>query len=127
MKKEYTNCFLVFIMGLKQVERRIRVMQLRCSGYTEVQIADVLGVSERTVRRDLRSSAAEDFVCEFKRRQFKDIEECEDLKMRLDFRDKMLNKLMPKKVNQTIQGGKTPFVLRMWKPEEEETKDERNK
>ena len=114
-------------MGLKQVERRIRVMQLRCSGYTEVQIADVLGVSERTVRRDLRSSAAEDFVCELKRRQFKDIEECEDLKMRLDFRDKMLNKLMPKKVNQTIQGGKTPFVLRMWKPEEEETKDERNK
>ena len=84
-------------MGLKQVERRIRVMQLRCSCYTEAQIAAVLGVSERTVRRDLRSSDAEEFVCELKRRQFKDIEECQDLKMRLDFRDKMLNKLMPKK------------------------------
>lgn len=107
-------------MGLKQDERRIKVIELRCSGYTETQIAEMLGVSERTVRRDLKSSIAEEFVCELKRRQLKDIEESKDPKIRLLYRDKLLNKLMPKKVNQTVSGGKTPIFLQMWKPEENE-------
>ena len=106
-------------MGLKQDERRISVIELRCSGYTQTEIAEMLGVSERTVRRDLKSSIAEDFVSELKRRQLKDIEESKDPKIRLHYRDKLLNKLMPKKVNQTISGGKTPIVLQMWKPEDE--------
>ncbi len=105
-------------MGLKQDERRIRVIEFRCSGYTEAKIAELLGVSERTVRRDLKSSIAEEFVRELKRRQLKDIEESKDPKIRLLYRDKLLNKLMPKKVNQTVVGGKAPIILQMWKPED---------
>ena len=81
-------------MGLKQNEWKIRVIELRCSGYSEVKIAELLGVSERTVRRDLKSSIAEEFVEELKRRQLRDIEESEDPKIRLLYRDKLLNKLM---------------------------------
>ena len=106
-------------MGLKQDERKIRVIELSCLGYTERKIAGLLGVSERTVRRDLKSVDAEDYVGELKRRQLKDIEESKDRKIRLHFRDRLLNKLMPKKVNQTVTGEKASIILQMWKPEED--------
>ena len=108
------------MLGLKQDQRRVRVIELRCSGYTEAQIAEMLGVSERTIRRDLRSAIAEEFVSELKRRQLKDIEESQDPKTRLEYRDKLLNKLIPKKVNQKTSGGRVPIILQMWKPEEKE-------
>lgn len=109
----------VGIMGIKQFKRRKRVIELRCRGWTEVQIASFLGVSERTIRRDLKSAQANEFVEELKRRQLEDIEENDDSKVRLKYRDKILDKLLPKQVRETLEGGRRPIIIEIWKPEEE--------
>ena len=85
----------------------------------ETQIAKELGVSERTIRRDLKSSQTQDFVEELKRKQLKDIEETDDTKIRMKYRDRLLDKLIPKQVNQKIEGGRRPFVLEIWRPKDE--------
>ena len=107
-------------MGLKQISRRKKVIGYFCSGLNAVQIAKKLGVSERTVRRDLKSGQIQEYIDELLRRQLKDIEEGRDRKIRLQYRDKLLDKLMPKKVTKTLDGGKTPIILEMWKPEDDE-------
>ena len=89
-------------LSLKQIERRDRVMQLRCTGLSEVQIATTIGVSERTIRRDLNSSQARDFSEEILRRQLRDIESCKDIKLRLKYRDKILKMFSKMIVKQKI-------------------------
>jgi IS30 family transposase len=111
---------VVIALGLKQVKRRIKLIRLRCTGLTEAQIAEELGVSERTVRRDLKSAQAQEFVEELKRRQLLDIEETRDPVTRLKYRDMLLNKLIPKQVNNKIEGGKRPIVLDIWRPEDKQ-------
>ena len=107
-------------MGLKQISRRKKVIGYLCSGFSEVLIAKKLGVSERTVRRDVKSVQVQEYIDELLRRQLKDIEEGDDRKIRLQYRDKLLGRLMPKKVAQTQDGEKTPIILEMWKPEDDE-------
>ena len=116
---------MVVLLGLKLSYRRFRVVQLWISGYTQAQIAQMLKISERTIRRDVKSTVAEEFVRELQRRQFKDIEECEDPKTRMHYRDKMLNKLMPKNVNHKTPEGKAPIYLQKWGSEEDEVEDEK--
>ena len=89
-------------------------------GLTESQIAKKLGVSERTVRRDLRSLQVQEFVEELKRRQLQDIEESEDPRTRLHYRDKMLDKLIPRHLNTKVDGGSTPIILEIWRPQTED-------
>jgi transposase len=91
-------------LSLKRANRRLQVIELMCKGFTEIQIAKKLGVSERTIRRDLRSLEAQEFGEELKRRQLRDIAECEDIRLRLEYRDRLLGKLIPKKVNKKTEG-----------------------
>ena len=109
-------------MSIKHFERRKQVIELRRRGLTESQIAKDLGVSERTVRRDLRSLQVQEFVEELKRRQLQDIEESEDPRTRLHYRDKMLDKLMPRQLNTKVEGGSSPILLEIWRPQTEEKK-----
>jgi hypothetical protein len=92
-------------------------------GYTEAAIAQEIGVSTRTVRRDLRSALAEEFVDELKRRQFQDIEEAKNTHTRLYFRDRILDKLIPRRINTKIEQGKSPIIIELWQPK---TKEEQN-
>ena len=105
-------------MNAKQVIRRGRVVKLMCMGKSGQEIADILGVSIRTVQRDLKSIEVQEIVEELKRRQLLDIEESEDERTRLQYRDKLLDKLIPKKVNTKIEGGRRPIILEIWQPKE---------
>ena len=80
-------------MGLKQVERRHRLIELMCRRLTEKEIAGILGVSERTVRRDLKSLQVQEFASELLRKQLRDIAAA-DIETRLKYRGKLLTKLI---------------------------------
>jgi transposase len=82
-------------LGLKQVERRRRLIELMFTGLTEKEIGEILGVSDRTVRRDLKSPQVKEFALELLRTQLRDIATA-DLKDRLYYRNKLLEKLIKK-------------------------------
>lgn len=94
---------------LKQTVRRQRVIGLRCVGLTQAQICEKLReegfrTSERTVWADLHSATAEDFIEELKRRQLADIALAgDDYEIRLKYRDLLLDKIMPRKVEQKTE------------------------
>jgi len=75
----------------------MRVVELRARGLTYEQIAHELGVCSRTVIRDMQSVDVKKFVEELVRRQLEDIEGADE-KSRLRYRDYILDKLMPKRV-----------------------------
>jgi transposase len=83
------------VLGLKQVERRRRLIALMFTGLTEKEIGEILGVSDRTVRRDLKSPQVKEFALELLRTQLRDIATA-DLKDRLYYRNKLLEKLIKK-------------------------------
>lgn len=89
------------------MNRRRRIIELRCMGFTIPQIVEKLnseGIAtcEKTVFRDLHSSTTEEYVEELKRKQFADITLSDDYNVRLKYRDLMLEKLMPRE--QKISG-----------------------
>ena len=94
---------------LKQTVRRQRVIGLRCVGLTQAQICEKLredgfSISERTVWADLHSATAEEFIEELKRRQLADITlASDDYEVRLKYRDLLLDKIMPRKVEQKTE------------------------
>jgi uncharacterized protein YerC len=77
---------------LKQLIRREKVAQLICEGKTRVEIAKILGVSTKTIDSDLMSDGGNYFEKELLRRQLRDIHDCRDIKLRLKYRDKLLDK-----------------------------------
>lgn len=83
------------VLGLKQVERRRRLIELMFTGLTEKEIGEILGVSARTVRRDLKSPQVKEFALELLRTQLRDIATA-DVKDRLYYRNKLLEKLIKK-------------------------------
>ena len=83
------------VLGLKQVERRRRLIELMFTRLTEKEIGEILGVSARTVRRDLKSPQVKEFALELLRTQLRDIATA-DLKDRLYYRNKLLGKLIKK-------------------------------
>lgn len=83
------------VLGLKQVERRRRLIALMFTGLTEKEIGEILGVSDRTVRRDLKSPQVKEFALELLRTQLRDIATA-DHKDRLYYRNKLLEKLIKK-------------------------------
>jgi transposase len=83
------------VLGLKQVERRRRLIALMFTGLTEKEIGEILGVSDRTVRRDLKSPQVKEFALELLRTQLRDIATA-DLKDKLYYRNKLLEKLIKK-------------------------------
>ena len=83
--------------------RRAKVLQLKAKGYTNQDIAEHVGVNEKTVRRDLASEGIISFVGELIRRQLLDIETShpEDLPVRdkLRWRADLIQKLLPSNIS----------------------------
>jgi len=90
------------ILG-KRIRRR-KVFELLGEGKTIDEIAGAMGVSNSTVDRDLKSADLSALTDELVRRQIADIESAK-LPMRLSFRGDLLDKLLPKKMEQKIEGG----------------------
>jgi hypothetical protein len=92
--------------GLKVANRRRRIIELRCLGYKIPQIKEKLAEegqlwSEFTIKSDLRSLSAEEVLEELNRQQCADIALAENRKDKLEFRDRMIERLMPRKSAQT--------------------------
>jgi len=112
-------------MGSKaQRKRRLRrVLELSTAGMTIPDISTQMktegfAASERTVWTDLNSIEAKDYQAEILRKQLTDIT-IADIKTRLKYRGKLLDKLMPSKVEQKVQGDLS-FTLEAWRPRKEE-------
>jgi|WetSurMetagenome_2_1015567.scaffolds.fasta_scaffold186721_2 hypothetical protein len=91
---------------LKVAKRRRRVCELRCLGYKIPQIKEKLleegqAWSEDTIKRDLKSEEAEETLSELVRLQYADIALCESRKVKLEYRDRMIERLLPRKSAQT--------------------------
>ena len=89
---------------LKPTIRRKRVIDFRAQGRKIADIATELKVSEKTIDRDLKSTQITAFIDEIQRQQLDDIQHEEKSYVRMQFRDKLLDKLMPKKVEQRVSG-----------------------
>ena len=86
---------------LKQATRVQRIVELRSLGYTLRMIADKMKaegyrISEHTVWRDLHSAAMDDINFELMRRQLADINASNDIGLRLEYRSRLIKKLMTK-------------------------------
>jgi DNA-binding transcriptional MerR regulator len=91
---------------LKVAKRRRRVCELRCLGLKIPQIKEMLSKegqnwSEDTIKRDLSSLQAQETLEELERQQLSDIAFAEDRKTKLEYRDRMIERLMPRKSPQT--------------------------
>ena len=87
---------------LRVSNRRRRVFELRCLGYKIPQIKEKLAEekqfwSEDTIKADLRSGEASAYLEELQRQQFADIALEDDRKVKLEFRDRMIERFTPKK------------------------------
>lgn len=89
---------------LRKKARRRRVIELKAEGKTIAEIAKELGVSDTTIDRDLKSQDIQSFIDELIRQQILDIKAAK-LPTRLTFRSDLLDKLLPKKLEQKIEGG----------------------
>jgi len=91
-----------------QRKRRVRrVLELSTSGMTIPDISDMMkgegyAASERTVWSDLNSVEAQEYLEEVLRKQLTDIT-IADIGLRLKYRGKLLDKLMPSKIEQKIE------------------------
>jgi len=87
---------------LRVSNRRRRVFELRCLGYKIPQIKEKLAEekqfwSEDTIKADLRSDEASAYLEELQRQQFADIALEDDRKVKLEYRDRMIERFTPKK------------------------------
>jgi IS30 family transposase len=91
---------------LRKKARRRKVIELKGTGKTIAEISQELGVSDTTIDRDLKSQDTQAFLDELVRQQIIDLQQAK-LPMRLHFRSDLLDKLLPKKMEQKIEGGET--------------------
>jgi len=90
-------------LELQIVSRRRLVIEYKKLGLRilEIQqaIAEKTGVtwSEMTIRRDLSSITAEEELEELNRQQYRDIARESDSKVRMEYRDRQIERLMPRK------------------------------
>ena len=85
-----------------------RVLELSTSGMTIPDISTMMkgegyAASEHTVFNDLHSVEAEDYLEEILRKQLTDIT-IADISLRLKYRGQLLNKLLPSKIEQKVEG-----------------------
>jgi Fe2+ or Zn2+ uptake regulation protein len=90
------------VAELKITARRRRVFELRCRGFTIPQIAEKLKEegqlwSEDTIYSDLHSDQAREFLEELQRQQLADITLTKSRKLKLVFRDRMIERFTPRK------------------------------
>jgi AraC-like DNA-binding protein len=88
---------------IKKTGRISRILELRVKGYTLEQIATELKCNESTIRRNLKDESTQAFVDTLIRAQLADIVEAKT-GTRLHYRDKLLEKLMPRKVESKTEG-----------------------
>ena len=96
---------------VKETARRKRVLELRTRGLTIEGIKEVLktqdgiDVAYITVKRDLQSVQANEFSDELVRQQLADITTSNEPRLRLEFRDRILDKIIPRraKIQQNIK------------------------
>ena len=88
---------------VKKAGRISRILELRVKGYTLEQIATELKCNESTIRRNLQDEPTQAFVDTLIRAQLADIVEAKT-GTRLHYRDKLLEKLMPRKVESKTEG-----------------------
>ena len=91
---------------LKVANRRRRIIELRCLGYKIPQIREKLAEegktwSEFTIKSDLSSITAEEVLEELIRQQCADIALAENRKDKLEYRDRQIERLIPRKSAQT--------------------------
>ena len=92
-----------------QRKRRVRrVLELSTSGMTIPDISAMMkkegfAASERTVWSDLNGIEAKDYMEEILRKQLTDIT-IADIALRLQYRGKLLDKLLPSKIEQKVEG-----------------------
>ena len=94
------------INKLRKAARRRKVIQLKADGYLIEDIAKQLNVSEKTVDRDLASQDTQQFTNELIRQQILDIKQSKPA-IRLHYRSDLLDKLLPKKLEQKIEGAES--------------------
>jgi len=87
---------------LKVAKRRRRIFELRCLGYKIPQIKEKLAEesqfwSEDTIKCDLQSGGAEAYLEELQRQQYADIALEDDRKVKLEYRDRQIDRLTPRK------------------------------
>lgn len=87
--------------------RRRRVFELRCRGLTIPAIYEKLreeGIfaCEKTIWSDLHSDQLQGFIEELLRRQFADMELSGSYKLKLEYRDRILDKMMPSKPENSL-------------------------
>lgn len=97
----------------KQLQRRKRTLELHVKGLTIPQINSALldegyETSEHTVFDDIHSQTAVEYREELERQQRADITMAQkDLKLGLEYRDRMIDRLTPKKIEQKVDGVET--------------------
>ena len=87
--------------------RRRRVFELRCRGFTIPAIYEKLreeGIfaCEKTIWSDLHSDQLQGFIEELLRRQFADMELSGSYKLKLEYRDRILERMMPSKPENSL-------------------------
>jgi predicted DNA-binding transcriptional regulator YafY len=89
---------------LGKAVRRERIIALIVEGKAKSnqQIADALGVDEKTIDRDMKSVQIQDFTAGLVKRQIEDIEDSEP-GTRLHYRADLLDKLLPKKMGEKVE------------------------
>ena len=91
------------IFKQKVASRRQRELELRCLGYKIKQIQKQMGEEgsgwwdEDTIRADLKTVTAEEWRDELIRQQNADIALEDDRKVKLEYRDRMIERLTPRK------------------------------
>lgn len=90
------------VFNLKVATRRRREIELRSLGYKILQIQERLAEegqfwSEDTIKDDLKSITAEEWREELNRQQSADISLEDDRKVKLEFRDRQIERLTPRK------------------------------
>ena len=89
--------------------RLARALDLKARGLTDAEISErmkdegYMHVSVRTINSLLNSLEAKSFVDELLRLQLRDIT-TSDTALRMKYRDRLLEKLMPKRIEQQIEG-----------------------
>ncbi len=78
------------------------MFELRCLGYKIPQIVDKLAEegrrwSQNTIKADLHSADSEEFLEELERLQLADIALSESRRLKLEYRDRMIERLKPRK------------------------------
>ncbi len=104
---------------IKKVSRVSKILELRVKGYTLEQIAAELNCSEKTVRRSLKDEPIQEFIDALLQAQLADIAGAKT-GTRLHYRDKLLEKMMPQKVEQKYSG-EPAITVKVWRPEEKKT------